>query len=332
MSDSALTLIICTYNRPGPIRKLIDSVSRQSRPPFQTLVIDGSPSDSSERSLEGASLAGLEYHRVPPEHRGLTRQRNFGIALATGNLISFLDDDTVPDLDYFEQVEQCLERHPEAGGVGGYLLERAWRKAPAGPPPGNVFRSGEWERDDDLRWRIRRALSLAGKGQPGLMPPEGHPRPITFLPPDGRDYLSDMLPGGAMTFRREVLEREKFSLFFQGYGLYEDLEYSIRASRVAPLYLCTQARVAHYHAPGGRPNSFRYGKMVVRNGWMVWRSRWPDPGTGAKLRWWAVTVLLALLRLIDFRNTGHTRGPVEAAGRLAGAFSLLNETPGGITV
>lgn len=329
---SLLTLIICTYNRPEVIRKLAGIVAGQTRVPDQTLIIDGSHGDESERSLAAATLPGLAYHRVPPEHRGLTRQRNFGIALAIGDIIAFLDDDTVPDPDYFEQVERCLERHPEAGGVGGYLLERAWHKAAASPPAGNVFRWGEWERDDDLRWRIRRALGLAGKGQPGLMTPEGHPRPITFLPPDGQDYLSDMLPGGAMTFRREVLTREKFSLFFQGYGLYEDLEYSIRASRVAPLYLCTQARVAHYHAPGGRPDSFRYGKMVVRNGWMVWRSRWPDPGTSATLRWWAVTILLALLRLIDFRHTGHTSGPVEAAGRLAGAFSLFGETPGGMKV
>lgn len=328
MSDSRITLIICTYNRPGPIRKLIDSIGGQTRPPFQTLVIDGSPSDASERSLAGATLPGLEYFRVPPEHRGLTRQRNFGISHARGEVVSFLDDDTIPEPDYFEQIEACLARHPEAGGAGGYLLDRAWHPASPGPPAFDVYRSGQWERREDFRWRIRRVLGLAPSSQPGLLPPEGHARPVSFLPPDGNDYVSDMLIGAAMSFRRPLLEREKFSRFFEGYGLYEDLEYSVRASRIAPLYLCTRARVAHYHDAGGRPDSFKYGKMVVRNGWLVWRCRWPNPGTSAILRWWAVTVLLALFRLVDFRRSLRASGPAEAAGRLAGAFSLAGLTPG----
>jgi hypothetical protein len=35
--------------------------------------------------------------------------------------------------------------------------------------------------------------------------------------------------------------------------------------------LNTAAQLHHYHDVQGRPNQYQYGKMVVRNGWYVWR-------------------------------------------------------------
>jgi hypothetical protein len=72
--------------------------------------------------------------------------------------------------------------------------------------------------------------------------------------------------------------------------------------------------------------------MVVRNGWLVWRSRWPEPGLTAVLRWWAVTLLLTGLRAIDLRGGEPLRGFREALGRLSGAVSVIGETPGRMPV
>src|SRR5206468_940266 len=115
---------------------------------------------------------------------------------------------------------------------------------------------------------------------------------------------------------------------FQGYGLYEDLSFSLEVSRTAPLYVCTSARLAHWHDAEGRPNSFRYGKMVVRNGWHVWRQRWPRPAPGDRMRWWSITLLLTLCRLVDVRQGGLQRGLEEALGRIAGAALTATEAPG----
>ncbi len=173
--------------------------------------------------------------------------------------------------------------------------------------------------------RLGKLLRLSGDSPPGWMPGFGHGRSVTFLPPDGNDYQVEFIFGGASGWRREVLERHRFSTYFQGYGLYEDLSFSLEVSRISPLYVCTSARLAHRHDAGGRPNSFRYGRMVVRNGWHVWRQRWPRPSAGDRMQWWSITLLLTLCRLLDARQGGFLRGIAEALGRMAGGLSIARE-------
>jgi GT2 family glycosyltransferase len=319
-----LSLIVCTCRRPEAIRTLLEALRTQIGPPDETLIIDGSPDDRTERVAAQCSGHALRYFRVPPDQRGLTRQRNYGVPRAGGEIIAFLDDDTVPEPDYFQEIRRCFERHPEAGGVGGYIVEPVWRPATNdAKPPLGLFRWEGWERREDYRWRLRKLLRLDSPLPPGWIPPCGHARSTGCIRPDGQDYRVEFIMGGASAWRRNLLEAEEFSEAFEGYGLYEDLDFSIRASRRAPLYLCTRAKLAHYHEPSARPRPFHYGRMVVRNGWYVWRLRWPDPRHLDRFRWWAVTVLLALCRLVDVRGPNKLQGPLEAAGRFAGMFAVL---------
>ncbi len=320
-----LSLVICTYRRPGPVRRLLEAVAAQTRRPDEVLIVDASPGNETEEAVRGL---GAAYSRVPPEERGLTRQRNWGMARAGGGLISFLDDDTVPEPAYFEEILACFERHPEAVGVGGYIAnEVAWRQG-GSPQPLGVFREGDWERREDFRWRLRRRLALDSSVPAGRMPSSGHARPVSFVPPDGHDRLVEFFMGGAATWRRGLLERVRFSPWFEGYGLYEDMDFCLRAGQEGSLWLCTRARLAHLQAEGGRPRRFHYGKMVVRNGWRVWRLRWPSPSWPDRGRWWTTTLLLAACRLGDaVRGPARTAALTEALGRFWGVATLLWRRP-----
>ncbi|MGA7731708.1 MAG: glycosyltransferase [Chloroflexia bacterium] len=329
-----LTLVVCTYCRPLQVKRLLVALQCQSLMPDEVLLVDGSPDDETERIASDPAVRGaipsLLYHRVPPEHRGLTRQRNYGIEHARGSIVAFLDDDTMPEPDYFSAIASCFRRHPEAAGVGGYITnEVAWRHA--GEHCSNklsIFCWRGWERREDYRWRVRRIMGLAGSYAPGWVPPSGHGRPVGFLPPDGQDYQVEFFMGGVSAWRREVLQRVRFSHFFEGYGLYEDLDFCLRVARHQPLYLCTSARIEHYHAQTSRPGAHRYGVMVVRNGWYVWRQRWPNPLAPDRLRWWAITLLLAVSRLFDAARGPHRRQALmEALGRFRGMFSVLLRAP-----
>jgi len=322
-----LSLIVCTYRRPGPVRRLLEAVAVQTRKPDEVLVVDASPDPDTEEAVRDL---GVTYERVPPEERGLTRQRNWGIAHARGELIAFLDDDTVPEPAYFEEVLACFGRHPDAVGVGGYIANEVdWRRG-AGQPSLSVYRHGEWERPEDLRWRLRRVLGLDSRAGAGRMPAFGHARSTGFIPPDGADHPVELFMGGAATWRRELLERVRFSPWFEGYGLYEDLDFCLRAGREGSLWLCTRARLAHLHDAAGRPDRFLYGEMVVRNGWRVWRLRWPSPSWPDRGRWWATTLLLALCRLGDaVRGPERTAALMEALGRFWGSATLLWDRPEG---
>ncbi|HVG31093.1 MAG TPA: glycosyltransferase [Pyrinomonadaceae bacterium] len=342
MSDNeTLTLIVCTYRRPREVARVLRAVAAQSRVPDETLIVDGSPDDATElvvrefvredRSGQGRVALDLKYCRVPPAERGLTRQRNYGVARARGSLVSFLDDDTVPAPDYFAETLACFARHDSACGVGGFITnEVEWRRrADAdGRARSSVFRWGGWERREAYRWRLRKFLGLASESPPGWMPPAGHGRPVGYLPPDGEDYRVEFFMGCGFTFRREVFARHRFSRYFEGYGLYEDMDFCVRAARDAPLYLSTRARLAHYHAPAGRPSRFRYGRMVVLNGWFVWRRRHAHPSLSSRARWWATTALLAACQLADAARGPERRQQLtEALGRASGMATLLLSKP-----
>ncbi|MEA2558543.1 MAG: hypothetical protein QOH06_47 [Acidobacteriota bacterium] len=324
---TSLSLIICTYRRPAPVRRLLEAVAAQIRRPDEVLVVDASLETDTEEAVRGL---GVIYERVPPEERGLTRQRNWGIARAHGNLIAFLDDDTVPEPGYFEEILACFERHPDAVGVGGYISNEVdWRRG-GGKPSLSVYRNGEWERREDFRWRLRRIAGLDSSSEPGRMPASGHGRPTGFVPPDGADHPVEFFMGGAAAWRRDLLEKVSFSPWFQGYGLYEDMDFCLRARRHGSLWLCTRARLAHLHDVAGRPHRFRYGEMVVRNGWRVWRLRWPSPPWVDRSRWWATTLLLAVCRLGDaVRGPERTAALTEALGRFWGSVTLLWDRPEG---
>ena len=74
------TLIVCTYMRPNPLLTLLNSVKEQTLYPNEILIIDGSTNNDTKVILEKNKFQNLQYFKVPPEHRGLTKQRNYGIA------------------------------------------------------------------------------------------------------------------------------------------------------------------------------------------------------------------------------------------------------------
>ena len=100
------SLIICTYQRPKPLLQLLQSVQEQTLYPDEILIIDGSTNEATQFILEQNHFQNVHYFLVPKEHRGLTKQRNFGIekVSADSGIVCFLDDDTVLSTDYFEQL------------------------------------------------------------------------------------------------------------------------------------------------------------------------------------------------------------------------------------
>ncbi len=153
-------------------------------------------------------------------------------------------------------------------------------------------------------------------------------RSVGFLPPSGKTYEVETLMGGVSSFKKIVFKILKFSTYFEGYGLYEDADFTLRVSKKGKLYLNTAAQLNHYHAASGRPNQYRYGKMVVRNGWYVWRIKNPKPSWKDKIKWHSITILLTLIRFTNtFTTNKRKEAFTEAMGRTVGCWSLLWNKP-----
>ena len=326
------SLIICTYQRPQALLQLLQSIQLQTLYPDEILIIDGSLNDKTDNILKQNSFKNLNYYVVSTQQRGLTQQRNLGIQKVNENskVVCFLDDDTVLAPNYFEEIIKTYQLHPEVLGVGGYINnEVSWEKVDAHYTPKiNEFYYDGYKRKDGSRFVLRKKLGLDSDVPPGYLPEFSHGRSISFLPPSEKIYQVEQFMGGVSSFRTSVFESLQFSTYFEGYGLYEDADFTLRLSKQGKLVVNTAAKLSHYHETAGRPNKYQYGKMVVRNGWYVWRVKYPNPSLKARFKWHAICWLLILIRFTNsFTTKNKWEAFTEAMGRKIGWLSLWFNSP-----
>ncbi|MDH7516347.1 MAG: glycosyltransferase family 2 protein [Bacteroidota bacterium] len=115
------SVIIATMNRPAEVGRLLRCLCRQTRPPDEIVVADASSDDETERtarSLMSESGVRLILLRLTA---GLCAQRNAGIDAARGDILTFFDDDVIPDARYCEWVVSRFaeDEHDRLVGIGG---------------------------------------------------------------------------------------------------------------------------------------------------------------------------------------------------------------------
>jgi GT2 family glycosyltransferase len=326
------SLIICTYMRPIALLDLLKSVALQTLYPDEIIIVDGSLNFDTQKVLQDNNFQNLKYFLVEEINRGLTKQRNFGIANVdpTNEAVCFLDDDTILEPAYFEEIIKTFESDPKIAGAGGIAInENFWQEKIEGKHynPKTFYELDGCVYPEGLRNVVRNYLGLQSPLPPGRMPGFSHGKTCGF-PSNGKTYEVDLLVGMSFSFRKIVYTNIAFSTYFEGYGLYEDADYCIRALQFGKLVVNTNAKLSHFHDPSGRPNKYRYGKMVVRNGWFVWRVKYPKPSIGNIFKWHAITIVLAVIRFSNIFTTNKKKEALtEFLGRMAGWFSLFLKKP-----
>ena len=322
-----LALIICTYNRQKSIARLLVSIESQNLLPDEIIVVDGSH-QKDETLADNNFKVPLTYYHVSESDRGLTKQRNLGLSKVSADIdvVCFLDDDVILDRNYFQELIKTFELDHDTIGVGGYITNEVnWNKNSGQRESLNrgQFYFDGFYRQLPLRFKLRKALGLMPVVLPGKMPKFGHGLSVSFLPPSGKVYPVEMLMGGVAAYKKSLFDKIQFSEFFQGYGLYEDADFSLRAAQLGKLYINTNAQLEHHHEPAGRPNMFKYGRMVVRNGCYVWRIKNPRPSLKDRFKWHAITLLLlSVLATNVITGPSRSNALMETIGRKIGYFEL----------
>ncbi len=316
--------------RAEALLTLLDSVKKQRLYPNEILIVDGSTDNKTKCILEKNTFKNLKYYKVDDSQRGLTKQRNFGINKVSKDIdiVCFLDDDTILDELYFEQLLNTYKIYPKALAVGGYITnEVQWYNT------NTKLKYDEFELDGFVRKLgqrnvIRKKLGLLSDKPPGIMPVFSNGFPVSFLPPTNKIYVVEFFMGGAASYKKNIFDTISFSTYFEGYGLYEDLDFCLRVAKKGKLYVNTTAKLEHHHAESGRPNKYKYGKMVVRNGWYVWRVKYPKPTLKARFKWNAIVFLQLFLRYMNvFTSKNKMEALTETIGRKMGWLNLLFDKP-----
>jgi glucosyl-dolichyl phosphate glucuronosyltransferase len=120
MSELTVSVVICAYteNRWAETLAAVDSVRQQTVPAREIiLVVDHNP------ALYARLCAALPGVTVVENrsHRGLSGGKNTGVALASGDIVAFLDDDATADPDWLKYLVAGYSDRVVAG-VGGLTL------------------------------------------------------------------------------------------------------------------------------------------------------------------------------------------------------------------
>ena len=267
-------IVICTRNRIEPLMGCLDSISRQTRPAQQLIIVDSS--DSPLTSLNEFAnafqadrfpTADLTYLHTTP---GLAFQRNRGLENAAADVIFFFDDDVVLSPNYVEIMLATFEAHPEYGGGMGQLVRGQITRRPAD--------------------YLRGIFLLTHFAATGTMQRSGMP---TY--PHGRSEFMEVeiLSGAAMAYRAKVTKAMRFDERLTGYAYMEDVDFSYRASRQFRLFYQPEAHVEHHHVASGRSSSLETRRMLLANhSYLFFKSLYPQN------HWWVICYAWAVVGLI----------------------------------
>ncbi|MEE7547575.1 glycosyltransferase [Xanthomonas sp. Kuri4-1] len=126
--------------------------------PCEILVVDDGGSDATGERM--AQVAGLHYHRRDG-NGGFIAACNDGIALARGDYVVLLNNDTVPQPGWLDTLIDTFVQHPDTGLVGSQLLYPDGRLQESG---GLVFADagawsyGRFESPEDPRYAYLRDM------------------------------------------------------------------------------------------------------------------------------------------------------------------------------
>jgi GT2 family glycosyltransferase len=113
-----VSVIVMTVDRPGPLRRCLESLAAQSIPldAFEVVVVEASAKPAAGLIGEFAGRLRLSQHLSP--NYGVAGNRNVGVARARGPIVAFLDDDCVADPGWLEAITTAVEANPRCL-VGG---------------------------------------------------------------------------------------------------------------------------------------------------------------------------------------------------------------------
>ena len=87
-----ISVVIPTHNRKAIVERALRSVARQTFHDYEVIIVDDGSSDGTTAFLETMSNPRTKLLRNE-QSRGVSAARNRGVAAASGELITFLDDD-----------------------------------------------------------------------------------------------------------------------------------------------------------------------------------------------------------------------------------------------
>lgn len=114
-----VSIIVPLYNKEKYIKKCLTSLVEQTYENIEIIVIDDGSTDKSSKIIQEEFVSQIRYYQQ--KNAGVAVARNYGLALATGQYIIFVDADDYLEVDYVEKM--MLNKQYDIA-ISGYVSQR----------------------------------------------------------------------------------------------------------------------------------------------------------------------------------------------------------------
>jgi glycosyltransferase involved in cell wall biosynthesis len=115
------SLVVATKNRVRELGEFLDSLSSQDYNNFETIIIDQNEDDRLLELITSHSKQ-LKIQHIKTE-TGLSKARNAGLRLVSGDIVAFPDDDCLYPGDLLNMLNQLFINYHNYDGIAGSLIE-----------------------------------------------------------------------------------------------------------------------------------------------------------------------------------------------------------------
>jgi glycosyltransferase involved in cell wall biosynthesis len=116
-----VSVIIPTFKRAPFLKYALESLKKQSYKNFEIIVVFKPGGDQTEKLLEQYRFS-LPI-KIIKQHSGfVTKAYNLGLSKADGEIILFLDDDSIPEANWIQKYLDVYGKNGDLGGVSGAAL------------------------------------------------------------------------------------------------------------------------------------------------------------------------------------------------------------------
>lgn len=284
-----IAVVIATAGRKHEPLRLINSLSLQTYPPDQIIIVAGDDVFKPE-DVPPISSQVIFLQVTPP---GLPKQRNLGASKSTADLLLFVDDDFVLDADYLRVMEQEFANNPRMVAAGGQTLG-------VGKPR--------------LLVRIvQRFFGLTRLANKSYLQKTGFPALAYSMA--GKQQAT-VLSGSNMMVHRDAWEKTMFDENLTGYAWMEDDDFTYRAGKLGEMWEIPEAKGEHRAVAGrrGRRDVRQEARLRARN------HRYLHRKLLGNSVWLRICRLWGQIGMIVFELLNH-HDVKSALGFFEGAFS-----------
>jgi GT2 family glycosyltransferase len=211
MSLPFISIVIPTRDRPEDLANCLLALSRQSVgvDNFEVIVVnDHSNANTLSQYYQIVSTHAdmrIQLMNLPNHQRGSVHARNLGVQHTSGEVIGFLDDDSIPEADWVFVAATYFTQYPNVTAITGVI------NAVDNEHPVSAFRQNFY----NIRYRklLHPESTLTIQKRFHLTRPENV-------------YLADFLAGGNSAIRSTVFE--KYGMFDTSFVMMHDKELALR--------------------------------------------------------------------------------------------------------